>query len=36
VTHFVEEVYAVSDRITVLRNGELWGSSRPPGCPKWS
>ena len=25
VTHFVEQVYAVSDRITVLRNGELVG-----------
>ncbi len=25
VTHFLEQVYAVSDRITVLRNGELVG-----------
>ena len=26
VTHFLEQVYAVSDRITVLRNGELVGA----------
>jgi len=26
VTHFLEQVYEVSDRITVLRNGELVGS----------
>jgi galactofuranose transport system ATP-binding protein len=25
VTHFLEQVYAISDRITVLRNGELVG-----------
>ena len=25
VTHFLEQVYEVSDRITVLRNGELVG-----------
>ena len=25
VTHFLEQVYAVCDRITVLRNGELVG-----------
>ena len=26
VTHFLEQVYAVCDRITVLRNGELVGA----------
>ncbi|MEZ0326116.1 MAG: sugar ABC transporter ATP-binding protein [Fimbriimonas sp.] len=26
VTHFIEQVYAVSDRITVLRNGKLVGT----------
>ena len=25
VTHFLEQMYAISDRITVLRNGELVG-----------
>jgi monosaccharide-transporting ATPase len=25
VTHFLDQVYAVSDRITVLRNGRLVG-----------
>ena len=30
VTHFLDQVYAVSDRITVLRNGALVGRiSRP-------
>jgi galactofuranose transport system ATP-binding protein len=27
VTHFIDQVYAVSDRITVLRNGKLVGES---------
>src|SRR5437879_519472 len=34
VTHFVDQVYAVSDRITVLRNGELGGEFRPSRLPK--
>ena len=25
VTHFLDQVYAISDRITVLRNGRLVG-----------
>ena len=25
VTHFLDQVYAISDRITVLRNGQLVG-----------
>ena len=33
VTHFLEQVYAVSDRITVLRNGELVGEYERPGRP---
>ena len=32
VTHFLDQVYAVSDRITVLRNGRLVGSARPRRC----
>jgi monosaccharide-transporting ATPase len=34
VTHFVEQVYAVSDRITVLRNGELVGEFETGRLPK--
>jgi simple sugar transport system ATP-binding protein len=30
VTHFLEQVYAISDRITVLRNGRLVGEYRTP------
>ena len=33
VTHFLEQVYAVSDRITVLRNGELVGEYEPAALP---
>ena len=39
VTHFLEQVYAVCDKITVLRNGQLVGefyhsgtSKSPAGC----
>jgi simple sugar transport system ATP-binding protein len=34
VTHFVDQVYAVSDRITVLRNGELVGEFETARLPK--
>jgi galactofuranose transport system ATP-binding protein len=34
VTHFLDQVYAVSDRITVLRNGELVGEYETAGLPK--
>src|SRR5207248_8266765 len=34
VTHFLEQVYAVSDRITVLRNGKLVGSYSTPDLPR--
>ena len=34
VTHFVDQVYAVSDRITVLRNGELVGEFETSRLPK--
>jgi len=34
VTHFLEQVYAVSDRITVLRNGELVGEYRVQDLPQ--
>jgi galactofuranose transport system ATP-binding protein len=33
VTHFLEQVYAVSDRITVLRNGELVGEHAAAALP---
>jgi simple sugar transport system ATP-binding protein len=34
VTHFLDQVYAVSDRITVLRNGELVGEFETARLPK--
>ncbi|MBO5985775.1 MAG: sugar ABC transporter ATP-binding protein [Lachnospiraceae bacterium] len=34
VTHFLEQVYAVSDRITVLRNGELVGEYTTEELPQ--
>ncbi len=34
VTHFLDQVYEVSDRITVLRNGELVGEYRVEDLPK--
>ena len=34
VTHFLEQVYAVSDRITVLRNGELVGEFEAANLPQ--
>ncbi len=34
VTHFLDQVYAVSDRITVLRNGELVGEFETAMLPK--
>ena len=34
VTHFLEQVYAVSDRITVLRNGELVGEYMVKDLPQ--
>jgi simple sugar transport system ATP-binding protein len=34
VTHFLDQVYAVSDRITVLRNGTLVGEYLPAQLPQ--
>jgi monosaccharide-transporting ATPase len=34
VTHFLDQVYAVSDRITVLRNGQLVGSYTAAELPR--
>jgi len=34
VTHFLEQVYEVCDRITVLRNGELVGEYRAESLPR--
>ncbi len=34
VTHFLEQVYAVSDRITVLRNGQLVGEYTTAELPR--
>jgi galactofuranose transport system ATP-binding protein len=34
VTHFLDQVYAVSDRITVLRNGQLVGSYPAAELPR--
>ena len=36
VTHFLDQVYAVADQITVLRNGALVGEYPPRPCPDWS
>src|SRR4029079_17657104 len=33
VTHFLEQMYAISDRITVLRNGERVGAWRASELP---
>ena len=34
VTHFLDQVYAISDRITVLRNGRLIGEHRTSEFPR--
>lgn len=34
VTHFLEQVYEVCDRITVLRNGELVGEYEVESLPR--
>jgi simple sugar transport system ATP-binding protein len=34
VTHFIDQTYELSDRITVLRNGELVGEYRTADLPK--
>jgi len=34
ITHFIEEVYKVCDRITVLRNGELVGEYKVEDLPR--
>src|SRR5207253_8957043 len=34
VTHFLEQVYAVSDRITILRNGQLVGEYATAELPR--
>lgn len=38
VTHFLDQVYEVSDRITVLRNGSFVGRQKPASCRRliWS
>ena len=32
ITHFLDQVYKIADRISVLRNGRLVGTARPPSC----
>jgi simple sugar transport system ATP-binding protein len=34
VTHFLDQVYAISDRITVLRNGQFVGEFEPRRLPR--
>jgi len=34
ITHFIDQVYAISDRITVLRNGSLIGSYEAAQLPR--
>jgi simple sugar transport system ATP-binding protein len=36
VTHFLDQVHAISDRITALRNGRLVGERGPRRCRTWS
>ncbi len=36
VTHFLDQVYAISDRLTVLRNGELVGTYATAGLSRLS
>jgi len=33
VSHFLEQVYAISDRLTVLRNGKLIGEYESAKLP---
>ncbi|MCL1811977.1 MAG: sugar ABC transporter ATP-binding protein [Treponema sp.] len=35
VTHFLDQVYEITDRITVLRNGELVGEFRTENLPRY-
>src|SRR4030095_16207052 len=30
VSHFLDQIYAISDRLTVLRNGQFVGEKKPP------
>ncbi len=34
ITHFLDQTYRISDRITILKNGELVGEYRPEELPK--
>ena len=34
LTHFLDEVYEISDRFTVLRNGRLVGEYEPAKLPR--
>ena len=34
ITHFLDQVYEVSDRVTVLRNGALVGTFDPASLPR--
>ncbi len=34
ITHFLDQVYEVSDRVTVLRNGEVVGTYDPASLPR--
>jgi monosaccharide-transporting ATPase len=36
ITHFLEQVYDISDRITVLRNGKLVGTRDTAELPRRS
>jgi simple sugar transport system ATP-binding protein len=36
ITHFIDQVYAVADRITVLRNGRVVGSAPTPQLPRYA
>jgi simple sugar transport system ATP-binding protein len=34
ITHFLEQLYAVADRVTILRNGRLVGTYQPAALPR--
>jgi len=35
ITHFIDQVYEISDRITIIRNGALVGTYETAALPRW-
>ncbi len=36
ITHFLDQTYQISDRITILKNGEFVGEYRTEALPSWT